>query len=142
MTGKIQWIALLLLLSFTALTIAMEIDLSGFELNDSEWWVEDIEGRGVLDRSHTSLQFSANGKVSGDTACNRYHGTVTAVGNNIRFGPLAGTRRACAPALMDQEMKFYLAVEKVTSWEVPASGLLHLRAVDGNTVIRAWRVED
>jgi len=43
---------------------------------------------------------------------------------------------------MDQEMKFYQAVAKVVSWEVADTGLLHLRDTDGNTVIRAWRVEE
>ena len=55
---------------------------------------------------------------------------------------MAGTRKACAPALMDQEMKFYQAIAKVASWEVPGTGLLHLRDADGKTVIRAWRLEE
>jgi hypothetical protein len=43
---------------------------------------------------------------------------------------------------MDQEMKFYQAVAKVVSWEVADTGLLHLKEANGNTKIRAWRVEE
>ncbi len=80
--------------------------------------------------------------MAGDTGCNRYAGAVEIDGKSISFGPLAGTRRACAPALMDQETRFYQALERVARWKVADTGLLHLQDRHGNTVIRAWRVEE
>jgi len=120
----------------------MEKQMSAIELSGSEWWVEDIDGMGVIDMSHTTLQFLEEGGVAGDTGCNRYRGSVEINGNIISFGPMAGTRKACSRALMDQEMKFYQAIEKVVSWDVPGTGLLHLKGADGNSLIRAWRVEE
>ena len=143
MNQKIHWIVLLLaLLAITGFANAAEVNMTEFELTDTEWWVEDIDGKGVIDRSHTTLQFLEQGTVAGDTGCNRYRGSAEISGASISFGPMAGTRKACVPALMDQEKRFYQTIAKVVSWEVPDTGLLHLQDADGNTVIRAWRVED
>ncbi len=145
MNQKTHWIVLLLalsLLSIISCTNATEVNMTEFKLVDTQWWVEDIDGKGVIDRSHTTLHFIEDGRVAGDTGCNRYSGSVEISGTSISFGPMAGTRKACAPALMDQEMKFYQAVAKVVSWEVPGTGLLHLKDADGNTLIRAGRVQE
>ena len=145
MKQKTYWMVLLLALSLLAITSyanAAEVNMTEFELTDTEWWVEDIDGKGMIDMSHTTLHFLEQGAVAGDTGCNRYRGSAEISGASISFGPMAGTRKACAPSLMDQEMKFYQAIAKVVSWEVPDTGLLHLRDADGDTVIRAWRVEE
>lgn len=140
MIKKIYWIALLLVVFIAQMSCTTEIDMPDFELTQSEWWVEDINGKGVIDNSHTTLQFLEKGTVGGDTACNRYHGSLEITGSSISFGPMAGTRKACSPVLMDQEMKFYQAIAKVVTWEVAVTGLLHLKDADGNDLIRAWRV--
>ncbi len=142
MNQKTHWIVLLLvLLAITSFANATEVNMSKFALTDTEWWVEDIDGKGVMDMAHTTLHFLEQGRVAGDTGCNRYMGSAEVSGTSISFGPMAGTRKACAPSLMHQEMKFYQAIAKVVSWEVADTGLLHLRDADGNTMIRAWRVK-
>ena len=145
MNQKTHWIVLLLallLLAITSFANATEVNMTEFELTDTEWWAEDIDGKGVIDMAHTTLHFLEGGRVAGDTGCNRYNGSVEISGASISFGPMAGTRKACAPALMDQEMRFYQAVAKVVSWEVADTGLLHLKDASGNTIIRAWRVDE
>lgn len=143
MNRRTHWIVLLLaVLAITSFANATETNMAEFELIDTEWWVEDIDGRGVIDRAHTTLHFLEDGRVAGDTGCNRYMGSAEVSGTSISFSPMAGTRKACVPALMDQEMRFYQAIAKVVSWEVPDTGLLHLRDADGKTVIRAWRVKE
>lgn len=112
------------------------------QLIGTAWRVEDISGGGVTDNSNTTVEFPQPGRVAGSTGCNRYSGTVTADGDEMSFGSVAGTRRACIPALGNQEVKFYSAMEKVTRWEVPDTGLLHLKDASGATVIRASRIED
>ena len=106
-------------------------------LAGTAWWVEDIVGLGVIDMSHTSIEFTDDERVVGDTGCNRYFGSVDIDGSSMTFGPMAGTRKACAESLMDQEMKFYQAMGEVSSWEVAATGLLHLRDSNGKNLIRA-----
>jgi putative lipoprotein len=62
-------------------------------------------------------------------------------GSSMTMGPLAGTRKACPDALMDQENKFFRAMSMVVAWEIPATGLLHLRDAAGNSQLRASRIE-
>lgn len=100
------------------------------------WLVEDIGGRGVVDKSQTTMKFAEDGSVSGDTSVNRYQGRATIDGNNISFDPLAATRRAGPPALMDQEIKFLKAVETVKSFKIKPTGLLSLLNDGGDTVLR------
>jgi heat shock protein HslJ len=107
----------------------------------TEWWVEDIEGGGVIDNSHTTIAFPEAGRVAGDGGCNRYMGPVEIDGDRMSFGPLAGTLMACPEALMNQDRKFHQALGKVAQWEIRETGLLHLLDAEGATVVRAWKVE-
>lgn len=111
------------------------------EIQGTAWWVEDIAGKGVIDMSHTTVSFLEDGKVAGDTGCNRYFGSYEIKGDSITFVPLAGTRKACVESLMNQEMAFYQAMEEVTRWEIADTGLLHLRDSDGTGLIRASRTD-
>ena len=45
------------------------------------WLVEDIGGRGVVDKAQTTIRLAEDGSVSGDTSVNRYHGRATIEGN-------------------------------------------------------------
>lgn len=105
-------------------------------IDGTAWLVEDIAGRGVIDRAQTTISFDAPGRVSGSTGCNRYTGVATREGEALRFGPLAATKRACVPALMDQEQKFLSAMEAVRGYAVDANGLLHLRGATGDLLLR------
>jgi heat shock protein HslJ len=111
-------------------------------LPGTAWWVEDIDGRGVVDRSHTTIEFTEDGRVVGDTGCNRYFGGVTINGAGLSFSTLAGTRKACIGSLMDQEKRFYQTMEKVSQWEIAETRLLHLRDADGKDLIRAAATDD
>jgi heat shock protein HslJ len=111
-------------------------------LAGTAWWVEDIGGQGVVDSSHTTLDLTRQGQVSGDTGCNRYTARAQIGDGTITFGAPGGTRKACVPALMDQEMAFYEAIGKVVSWEIADTGLLYLRDADGNDLLRAAATDD
>lgn len=111
-------------------------------LTGTSWWVEDIAGKGVIDSSHTTIEFTDDGRVVGSTGCNRYFGSVEINGSGMTVGPLAGTRKMCPSALMDQETKFFQAMGKVSLWEIAGTGLLHLRNADGSDQIRASRTDD
>ena len=111
-------------------------------LPGTAWWVEDINGRGIIDNSHTTIEFTDDGRIVGDTGCNRYFGSIEISGSGINLGPLAGTRKACPGALMDQELRFYQAMEKVSQWEIAKTGLLHLCDAGGDDLIRAWATDD
>jgi putative lipoprotein len=100
-----------------------------------DWIVEDIAGRGVVDRSRTSMRFGTDGRVTGLGGCNRYNGGFTLDGAALRFGSAASTLMACPPALAEQEQRFHAALARVRGWRI-ADGLLHLTDEGGATVIR------
>jgi putative lipoprotein len=109
---------------------------AGTGIDGTAWRVEDIAGRGVIDRAQTTISFDALGHVSGSTGCNRYTGVATFEGEALRFGALAATKRACVPPLMDQEQKFLSAMEAVRGYAVDGNGLLHLHDANGEPLLR------
>lgn len=88
------------------------------------WLLEDLAGRGVIDNSHVTLQFLADGKVAGSGGCNRYNGSAAIKGSTITFTPMASTMMACAPALMDQETRFFAALTKADTVSIDKTGAL------------------
>jgi heat shock protein HslJ len=109
------------------------------ELLGSVWLVEDIDGRGVVDRAQTTVEFARDGSVSGNTGVNRYFGKATLEGDALSFGPLATTRRAGPPALMDQERRFLEAMKSVTKFEGTALGIIQFLDGSGNAVLSLSR---
>ncbi len=107
-----------------------------------KWLAEDIMGGGVLDRAQSTLEVGQDGMVSGNTAVNRYSGKATLKGVSIQFGPLAMTRRAGPPAMMDQESKFTAALEKVLGYRIENTGLLYLLDAEGKVVLRFSQLEN
>ncbi len=110
-------------------------------LYSQPWLVEDIGGHGVVDTAQTTIKFAEDGSVSGDTSVNRYQGRATIDAGKLSFGPLATTRRAGPPALMDQESKFLKAIEAVNSFRIEPTGLLSLLNDAGETVLRLSPIE-
>ena len=106
----------------------------------STWLVEDIGGHGILDRVQATMEFGADGQVSGSSGCNRYHGTAEIAGKSISFGMMAGTRMMCPPATMDQEQKFFKALETVKNWKIDG-GILFLTNSKGTSMIRLSPME-
>jgi len=107
-------------------------------LSGKVWVVEDIENKGVIDNSHQTLIFS-DGRISGDTNCNRLMGSyVAGAPDKMALDPVATTRRACTvEALADQEQRYLAALAKVTHWQIK-NGLLFLNDDAGETVLRFW----
>ncbi|MGG5822218.1 META domain-containing protein [Falsiroseomonas sp. HW251] len=103
-----------------------------------EWVVEDIGGRGIVDRSRVTIAFAGDGRAAGSDGCNRFAGGYTLAGAALSFSALAGTRMACAPALMEQEQRFHAALAAVRGWRIER-GFLHLTDGAGATVLRASR---
>lgn len=82
------------------------------------WLAEDIRGGGVMDYLQTVLVIAPNGKVSGSGGCNSMGGSATIRGDGIRFSRIASTMKACTPAAMNQERKFFDALKEVRFWRV------------------------
>jgi putative lipoprotein len=82
------------------------------------WIAEDIGGGGVIDKARSTITFAADGTVNGSGGCNNFSGKAKVEGERIEIGPLAATRKACIPALSDQEQKFFRALANARLFEI------------------------
>ena len=99
------------------------------------WRVEDINRTGIIDSSHITFNFGADGRVSGSTGCNNFNGGYTQDGAGLKIGALATTRRGCVPALMNQEMAFLKIMQDVTGWSADEHGRVSLITADGRRLL-------
>ena len=83
----------------------------------SEWLLEDLGGRGVMDNVQATLTFPAAAKVAGKGSCNRFFGPAQISGDVIKLGPLASSRMACPEAVMNQETKYLEALQAAERFE-------------------------
>lgn len=103
-------------------------------LQGAEWVVEDIAGAGIIDRSRVTLRFLSDNRIAGRASCNRFTGSYQLSGEGIGFGAIAATRRACAPALMNQEDRFLKTLGEISRFEIGRQGQLNLTTPSGDTL--------
>lgn len=104
-------------------------------LTSEPWLVEDIAGRGVIDYAQTTLQFDADGHLTGNTACNEYSATHDVGGTELHIADAKLTKRACPAAVMDQEERFLGILSDVSSFSIDDSGALILSTPSGTTML-------
>jgi len=95
-----------------------------FNLAGSEWGIVQDGGK-----PGRFVQFRADGVVGGSSGCNRFTGAYNQNGDELTFGPLASTRMACPPDVMEQEQQFLTMLGNVRSAEVSRPTLI---LKDGN----------
>ncbi|MBZ9655155.1 META domain-containing protein [Phyllobacterium lublinensis] len=130
-----------LIIGFVAVLALLVMSLSARsdEPTDVNWLAEDIGG-GVIDYAQTTLMIKSDGSVSGSGGCNRFMTSASIDGSKITFKPAAATRMMCAPALMDQEQKFFSALEQTRSFAIDsATKKLLLHNADGKITARLAR---
>src|SRR5262249_18730267 len=98
------------------------------------WTAETIAGAPVTSDTQITLQLGADGRASGRGGCNDYTGPHTLSGPAPRFGMMAATRVACAPAVMDQEQRYFDTLAQVKRYAVADDGALLLEAVEGKEI--------
>lgn len=98
------------LIVLLAVHSAISASAAGGPLNlaGSEWGF-----MGETGRSARFVQFRSGGKVAGSSGCNRFIGTYSQEGDALMMGPLATTRMACPPDVMEREQEFLNILGKV-----------------------------
>jgi heat shock protein HslJ len=108
-----------------------------------EWLVEDIDSAGIVDSSRVTLQFDAAARrVAGQGGCNRYNAAFDLSGEGLNIGPTAATRMACAPALMQQEQRFFALLSRISRFDIDPAGALLLYANDGSAPLIRARIAE
>lgn len=104
---------------------------------ERSYQVEWIGERPLIDRSHLTVTFAADGRAHGHAGCNHWFAGYTLKGDTVRFETPGSTRKMCAPALMEQEQRFLAALTEVQRWDFNAIGQLQLWPASGKP-IRLW----
>ncbi len=107
-------------------------------LQGAEWTVEEFGGKTPAKDSRITLNFGADGSLSGSSSCNRLATSYKLTGEGLAIAQGAGTMMACEPPVMEQESAFLALLPQVNQFGVADDGALLLKLADGRT-IRARR---
>jgi heat shock protein HslJ len=80
------------------------------QLVGTTWHLVSIEGRTPEPNADVQMAFEEE-RMSGHSGINRFTGGWSLTDGTFSAGPLASTRAAGAPALMDQEHRLLMAIE-------------------------------
>jgi heat shock protein HslJ len=95
------------------------------------WTVTDLGGAAPVADTEITMTFSDAGAVSGSGGCNRFTSIYRITGEGMSFGPIGATRMACPGPAMDQEMRFFAALEQVRAFDIAEDGSLVLIGPEG-----------
>ncbi len=87
-------------------------------LLDVLWTVTSIGGDPVLHQTEVSFSIAADHRAGGNGGCNNYFTEASFETPPLTFGPIAGTRMACDPAVMAQEARFFAALEATAGYDL------------------------
>lgn len=98
------------------------------DLTGTRWTLIVLEGQPIEPSSTgwaaPGLDFAADGQsVVGFSGVNRFGGRYSQDGAALDFGPLAMTRRAGPPELMQTESRFTRVLSSVTGWRQRGANL-------------------
>lgn len=88
---------------------------------EGTWELDYISGpriafSGLYPTNKPTITFdTTTSKVSGNSSCNNYNGSVTLDGAKIKFSPLAATKMACEGA---GESTYFTTLDKITSYSI------------------------
>ena len=97
-------------------------------LTGTEWRLVSFGPAGaeadVIAGTTVTLKFGGDGRASGSTGCNSYGGTYQVRGDNVSFGRLISTRRACLDQNANQqEQRFLAALEAANRFRLSSNRL-------------------
>jgi heat shock protein HslJ len=87
----------------------------------------------VMAGTELTANFGADGKLSGSAGCNDYSATYQTEGNAISIGPAISTKKACEPAVMDQETQYLAALSTAAAYRIDGNSM-EMRTADGALV--------
>jgi heat shock protein HslJ len=131
MRSRRSVLAALVLMSLAALAHSQTSrDLSTDQrvLTGTEWRLVSFGPAGseasLVAGTTVTLKFGEDGRASGSTGCNSYGGTYQVRGDNISFGRLISTKRACLDQNANQqEQRFLSALESANRFRLASNRL-------------------
>lgn len=102
--------------------------------------LEWIGERPLMDYSHLTLTLAEDGRAYGNGGCNHWFAQYSLQGDKLSFGAIGSTRKMCAPALMEQEQRFFKALATVERWDVSPIEQFRFWPAEGKP-LRFWPEE-
>lgn len=90
--------------------MADELDLTA-----TSWTVTELAGAPVLEVGAPTVTFDAEGRITGSGGVNRFHASFEHSETSVSFGPVAATKMAGSPDLMEQEHRFFAVLEAAST---------------------------
>jgi heat shock protein HslJ len=97
----------------------------------TDWQLASISGQDVPAGIGANAIFGEDFSVAGNAGCNTFSGDYSVDGDSIVIGPLAATRKACEPDVMDVENAFLNGLEQVSTMAISGQTLT-LTSSDGS----------
>lgn len=120
-----------------AMQVVATVSTAPTSLGGTAWQVTNINNGkqavvGVLEGTELTLDFSADGQVSGNGGCNTFSGTYESGEGTIKISTLASTLKLCTePAgVSDQEAQYLAALQKAATYDITNS-VLTIRDAEG-----------
>ncbi len=93
------------------------------QLMKRKWALQSFGIKGSEDplvpRTAISLEFTADGRLHGSGGCNRYFAAYEiGPGDSLKIESIGSTRMACPQEFMDQEMRYFEALQRVSAFTV------------------------
>ena len=99
------------------------------------WLVERAAGAPTIDRLNAPLVIGPDGRINGNSGCNRLAATARFSGTAVAISEVDSTRRVCSPMLMNQEQRVVGALREAAQWRI-AQGRLVLADSSGREVMQ------
>lgn len=101
------------------------------------WVVEDIDGKGIIDRSFLNVRINDRGFINADTMCGRFAAPYTLEGNTITLGeefkPI-GSRVCRGEALEEQKTRFMDILANIEHYAYRLDGGMVMFTPKGQTI--------
>ena len=107
-------------------------------LRGVKWVCISINPYAMTSAEPITLDFNADGTVTGFSGINRFSAPYTAGTGSLTFGPIAATRMGGSAESMGQEQRFLQALAKTKQFSLQ-SGLLRLKDGGGTIVLEFSR---
>ncbi len=97
------------------------------QLIGSQWTLASIVSGSTVSsvpgNVEATLMLESGGTASGSGGCNAFHGSYQTSGNQLTFGPLASTKKACADDVMSVEGSYLAALQDAATYTIAGNAL-------------------
>ena len=105
--------------------------LATFVLTES---ANDVASLGSIQAAKPTLTFGDGGQLNGNAGCNDYFANYKVDGSMLTISDSGATAKLCEDNIMTEETDFFIALDKVVSYQI-AGTTLQFRDADDNTLI-------